>query len=84
MVQRHIRLLTGRFQVRILVAEPTELEIGVLGPTSYVVRVARNTRVLAGRFQVRILAAQPLNSKSAISDLPAASEPSVDLSEFGV
>jgi len=28
MVQLYIRLLTGRFQVRILVAEPAELEIG--------------------------------------------------------
>jgi hypothetical protein len=28
MVQLTIRLLTGRFQVRILVAEPVELEIG--------------------------------------------------------
>jgi hypothetical protein len=27
MVQLYIRLLTGRFQVRILVAEPAELEI---------------------------------------------------------
>jgi hypothetical protein len=27
MVQLYIRLLTGRFQVRILVAEPTELGI---------------------------------------------------------
>jgi hypothetical protein len=30
MVRLTIRLLTGRFQVRILVAEPAELEIGAL------------------------------------------------------
>jgi hypothetical protein len=29
MVLLYTRLLTGRFQVRILVAEPTELEIGL-------------------------------------------------------
>jgi hypothetical protein len=50
MVQLYIRLLTGRFQVRILVAEPPKLEVGHFQTDLLVRPTGETTRVLAGRF----------------------------------
>ena len=66
MVQHYIKLLTGRFQVRILVAEPSEVEIGHFQACRLGREAGGTTRVLAGRFHPGILVARPLNSKSAV------------------
>ena len=55
MVQLCIRLLTGRFQVRILVAEPFELDFR---PTGCVASAGKTIRVFAGRFQASIVATE--------------------------
>ena len=60
------RLLTGRFQVRILVAEPRRSRKWLFRSYRFCSDcVRRTTRVKAGRFHVRILVADALNSKSA-------------------
>ncbi len=82
MVQLYIRLLTGRFQVRILVAEPAELEFGRFRPTGCAASPGRTIRLFTGRFQGQILVAEPLNSKLVAFRPTGCSRRRVESSDF--